>query len=359
MYTKLGITLLGAVLALSGCGKTPEAEISTDPRPVKALAMGERSTLVIRQYPGRVIAGKRVVLAFQVNGPLIEFPVVDGQLVQQKSLLARIDPRDYQNRLNAEKADLNRARRDWERAKQLLASGTIAQAQYDKYLADYEITQARVATAQKALDDTYLYAPFTGLIANTAVENYQNVQAKEPILSLQDVSQVDIEVELPEQDMIIATHSQRRNARGMVLKNAVYLEAAPDRKFTVTIKEYETEADAITQTYTITLTMPSPTDMNILPGMTAVLTVSDKNTDNAKIFVIPVSALATDKNGQQFVWVINPDTMKISKRNVNAGELSKGNVHIHSGLKNGEQIVTAGLPHLTDDMQVRILQDRR
>jgi len=40
------------------------------------------------------------------------------------------------------------------------------------------------------LSDTYLRAPFAGNIAKRYVENFEEVQAKEPIVSLQDVSRV-------------------------------------------------------------------------------------------------------------------------------------------------------------------------
>lgn len=353
------ILLLGALICLTSCGKSREIPEEVAPRPVKTVVMGDVGTLMVRTYPGLVIAGQHVQLAFQVNGPLIEFPVLSGQLVKEGELLARIDPRDYQNKLDADIADLNRTKRDWLRAKSLLSSGTIAQAQYDRFLADYEIAQARVATAKKALQDTYMYAPFSGLVASTFVENFQNVNAKQPILNLTDVSHVDIVVELPEQDMLLATKRERDTARGTVLKNAITFDALPNRKFTVTIKKYETQADPITQTYAITLTMPAADDLNILPGMTASLTLRDTQDSSRGKYVIPVTALATDDQGQSYVWLIDPDTMKISKKPVQAGEMTHNKVHIHGGLKTGDRIVTAGLPHLEAGMSVRILTERR
>ena len=49
-----------------------------------------------RIYYGIVQGSERVNLSFRVSGPLIELNVLEGDSIEKGSLIARIDPRDYE-----------------------------------------------------------------------------------------------------------------------------------------------------------------------------------------------------------------------------------------------------------------------
>ena len=66
-------------------------------RPLKTLVIESPFASMSRKLPGKVKANREVDLAFQVAGPLIELPVKAGDEVAEGALLARIDPRDFQN----------------------------------------------------------------------------------------------------------------------------------------------------------------------------------------------------------------------------------------------------------------------
>jgi RND family efflux transporter MFP subunit len=167
-----------------------------------------------RSFPGRVEATNQVDLAFRVGGPLIEFPVREGQFVRQGQLVARIDPRDFQIRLNAARADFERAEADFRRFSALYEKEAISQAQLDQSRATRDVAAASVDDAEASLSDTDLRAPFSGQIGETFVENFQDVQAKQAILSLIDTSFVDIVVDVPE--ALLAT------VHGRVLPHIVF-----------------------------------------------------------------------------------------------------------------------------------------
>ena len=84
-------------------------------RPLKTTVVGAALAPASRRYPGRVHANEEVNLAFQVAGPLVEFPIKKGARVGKGALLARIDPRDFENNLAANRAAAVKRKLDVER----------------------------------------------------------------------------------------------------------------------------------------------------------------------------------------------------------------------------------------------------
>ena len=82
--------------------------------------------------------------------------------------------------------------------------------------------EAQQKAAQDALDDSSLRAPFSGVIAKKYVDNFQDVRAKQAIVSLQDISSVDILVDVPESLMA----QLRRGGNGSVFAQ---FASSPDK----------------------------------------------------------------------------------------------------------------------------------
>ena len=341
-------------LLVSSCGdKAPPEDKSAVVKPVKTLVLGASSSGTRHSFPGKVKASQQVDLAFEVAGRIIDLPVKKGQAVKKGELLARLDPADFENTLVKRKAQYENTQVNLRRAERLLAGGAVSQAEHDKRKTMFESAEADLKIAEKAVKDTHLKAPFSGLVAKKFVDNYQNVQAKENILSLQDVSHIEIVVNVPEGIMAVAK-------QGNVKQTLAAFEAIPGRSFQVKMKEFGTEADRQTQTFPVTLTMPAPEDVNILPGMTATITAELKTEDSAKTgqFAVPASAVFADEKGNPHVWVIDRDSMTPGKRAVKTGSLTGDNILVLEGLKPGEMIITAGVDFIRENMKVRTLDTR-
>ena len=104
-----GLLIPFIVSFLIGCGEeVVEKEII---RPVKVFKAGDiLGGLSGRSFPGRAQANEEVDLGFEMGGTLIERPVDKGDEVKKGQLLARLDPRDFKNELDAAKAERKRAR---------------------------------------------------------------------------------------------------------------------------------------------------------------------------------------------------------------------------------------------------------
>ena len=355
--------LIGLVLFLAAVAavfllkwKPPPPSEPASVRPVKTMLIESPFSSSARQYPGKVQASRRINLAFQVDGPLIEFPVKNGQDVEQGQLLARLDPADYENEQAAKKAAMDKTETDLEKAKKLRDAGAATFKEVNDAQARFDAAKAKYDIATKAVNDTYMKAPFAGVIADTFVENFQDVRAKESILSLQDVSSVEIVVNVPQQRVIVA-----RAQQGKMSWTATF-DDLPDRRFAVAVKEFATDADPATQTYAVTFAMPAPEDVLILPGMTATVSEQRKDVDESGDagYAVPIDAVPVDGLGVYHVWLLKAGDggrWTVQRSDVKVGQMIQDRIVIVDGVNKGDRIATAGVHLLEQGQTVRLLDD--
>ena len=202
-----------------------------------------------------------------------------------------------------------------------------------------------VATARAALEDAGLRAPFGGIIARRLVENFANVQAKEPIAILQKLDKLTLSFDVPGPD--VAKLAGRRP-----LSVTARLDGLPGREFVAELVEFSTQADAATQTYRGRVAIDLPGSAIILPGMVGNVVATDTGGGKAG-YTVPLSALASEADGTPFVWVIAGAENRVSRRPIRTGEVSGVAVAVLDGLSEGDVVVTAGVSALRDGMSVR------
>jgi RND family efflux transporter MFP subunit len=211
--------------------------------------------------------------------------------------------------------------------------------------------EATVANAKNQLDYTVLKAPFDGVVAARYVDNYQTVQAKQPILRLLDIAQIEVTVQIPEG--LIALVPQVKSV-------LCRFDAFAGREFRGKVTRIGSEASETTRTYPVTVAVEQPEDVQILPGMAATVRHDPEQHGDAhgQQTIVPPSAVFTAEDGQQtYVWVVGEKTGKIARRAVTTGDLTPVGLVITDGLERSEWVVTAGVNSLREDQQVKILQE--
>jgi RND family efflux transporter MFP subunit len=345
----------GLILALLGCGEEPAPE-EPSVRAVKILEMGAGGQQETREYPGQISAAQTANLAFEVPGKIVELPVKEGQAVAAGDVIARLDPRDYEAKRNAGAAREKAARADYDRARALFDKEVISKQQLDTAQRNYEVAKADADTSRKSVEDTLLRAPFAGKIARKLVDDFKNVQAKEPIVTLQDDSHLEIVVNAPESDFARVKPGQtleQRTARSVEAQPVIFVSSLPDRAFPARLKELATTADPITRTYAVTFSFENPTDVSVFPGMTARVRINRAAEGGEDGFWLPTQAVRTDATGEAFVWVIEREGMTAKRTPVTLGVLADDRVRILSGLQAGDWVAVSGVHQLREGVQVR------
>ncbi|MGI9248309.1 MAG: efflux RND transporter periplasmic adaptor subunit [Woeseiaceae bacterium] len=328
-------------------------------RPVRILTISSLQGGETLSYPGEIQGAQNAELAFEVAGRLIELPAEEGIEVTEGQLLARLDPADYQSALDAAQARFNSAKDTFDRYSEVFERGAISRQDFDNARRQIEVQRADLTSAKKAVSDTELRAPFAGRIGRTYVDNFNNVQAKQPILVMQDLTQLEIVVNIPEQDWLRAKPGLTLTQRNERAKLEVSLSTLPDRSFPAALTEIAASADPVTRTFAAQALFDPPGDVSILPGMSATLTAripSDVD-DLASSIQIPANAIIGGDDGGSYVWKVDSSTMSVSLSPVTVGQLSGSEVDIVEGLAMGDRIAVSGVQHLADGMKIRELTD--
>ncbi len=359
------IPLTGVVLVcacLAACGVEQPEETGPVTRPVKIFVVERNAQDAVRTFPGRVGAAQTAELAFRVSGQLQEILVREGDVVKAGQVLARLDPTDFKIVLEDRQASFDNARSNFERAKELVADGNISRMDFDRMEAAFRTASAALSQAEKDLEYTVLRSPFIGRIAERKVENFEEVLAKEPIFTLQNTEQLEVSIDLPESVVRTVSGDAKRGEEVSLdsleeganqTRAYASFEGRAGEAFPLTPKEIVTKADKQTQTFKATFTMDSPEDFTVLPGMTATVTLDlSKLMASEKAKWVPVRAVQADSGLKPRVWVLDPETMTVSSREVTIGRMSGDRIRVTAGLSGGEEIVAVGAPYLAEGMRV-------
>ncbi len=340
---------LGFIVA--GCGEEA-VEQTVVVRPVKMIEIGDFGNGSTRELPGTIRAAQNADMSFEVGGSITDFLVVEGEDVVRGAELARLDPSNYQADFDQADAAFRKAEADLARSERIFQqdAGAISTTKIESDRKALEVAEAALRKAEKALQDTVLRAPFDGVVARRLVEDFQNVQPKEPILVLQDLSFLEIEVAVPERDVAQADQNRNPEETTQQIRPRVQVSSLPGLEFPARLVEFSTTADAATRTFQARLTFDTPEDQNILPGMTARVIY---NALSEGAVTLPSHATFSDSSGDPRVWIADPATMQVSSRAVSLGNLSSGDVEILSGLNAGDLVVVSGVSQLREGMEVR------
>jgi RND family efflux transporter MFP subunit len=156
---------------------------------------------------------RRSTLMPKVGGWVVKVHVAEGDVVKRGAALVTIDPAQYkltmrqaEAGLEAARVGLDAAKLEYDRHKALLADKAVPQGQFDMVEARYkgalvQLKAAEVARdmAAKALRDTTVYAPYTGVIIKKHVAEGDNAAAMPPtpLVTMEETETLDLRVQVP------------------------------------------------------------------------------------------------------------------------------------------------------------------
>ena len=371
--TMLKLVANAACLALVACAEPPPETVVASARPVKTLEVTSPELGGMRQFPGRVDAERRVELAFRVDGRLRELPVKEAEEVAEGQVIARLDTTDFEVGLQNAEANLDKAKAGLTAAQaslnrqlkiQKADPGAISKSAIDKAReardsarANIKALEAAVADASNRLERATLTAPFSGYIARRYVQNFEEVVAKQPVVALRDLSQLEVKFGMPEGVVQHLTDAKiGESDPDKDLPVTATFDAAPERQYRLRYREFSATADPVTKTFQLTYVMPRPDDIEVLPGMTTNVTVDMRKVFGGReIYLVPVTAVIADSKLNPRVWVVDESSMTVTARQVEVGKMQGSQIEVLSGIQPGEQVVVAGTGYLAEGMKVRAL----
>lgn len=343
-----GFAAVGAALMLlAACSHKPP------PAPPPAIVLAapvhhEASDSDGLRYPVEAAARYTTTMSFRVAGKLIERRVRLGDVVRRGQVVAQLDPIDAQRQAASAQASLDAAEHRLRYAKQqldrdraqaaqnLIAANQLEQTEdaYAAAAAAREQASAQNTVARNALEYNTLLADHDGYITSENADTGQVVTAGQVIYGLAWSGDVDVVMDTAAADL-------GRVKIGQVA--SVSFTALPGRHFEARVREMSPAADPQSRTYRVKLTLLAPAEA-VHFGMTgdAVLAPAVGDAAHAQVFRVPATALF-HQGKDPAVWVIQGNESVLELRRVVVSSYGERAVTLSDGLKDGEQIVLAGV----------------
>lgn len=313
-------------------------------RVAKLMTVGGETGGVTRQFFGQVVARQTVDLAFQVAGQIVKFPADEGAEIKQGSLIAQLDLEPFELQLQQAQLQADQAERTLDRLKQLTLSAS--EASREDAQTSFSLAKVAVRNAEVALENATLLAPFDALIASRNVANFATISAGTPVARLHDMSELRIEIDVPEVLF-------QRAGDGSDLELSARFPVG-EKTYPLEVREFNAEASTVGQTYRLTLGMDRPPNLVALPGST--VTVLATIGANQPQLLLPSTAVRIANDGTTSVLLFTPadNGAGVLEEVVIEIEATRdGQFKVVSGLAPGSEIVRIGAQALADGQMVR------
>jgi RND family efflux transporter MFP subunit len=291
----------------------------------------------------------------KVAGEVLELRVREGETVKAGQVLARIDPAEYQARLDERLATLAANRATWENNErtrknneELLRKNFISQQAYDNTLANSTVAQAQVkaaeanvALAQKSVDDAVVRAPWAGLVAERSAQVGDKASVDMKLITLVDLSRMEIEAGVPAGDIPNVLVGQ---------EVAFRVEGFGERAFNGRIARIAPQAATGSRSIMVYIDLPN-TDGALKGGMFAkgLLTLSRSES----VVAVPITALREER-GETVVYAVVDGRLERVAVKVGARNEEQAWAEVAGAIKTGTQVIRTNLGTLAPGVRVRV-----
>tara|TARA_Y100001949_G_scaffold57419_1_gene48286 strand:- start:665 stop:1849 length:1185 start_codon:yes stop_codon:yes gene_type:complete len=309
---------------------------------------------------GTIDACRRSKMSPAMGGQIASLQVKEGDLVQKDQVLIELWNKESKARLKESKARVqaaersaqqvcilsDRAQREAKRKTELLQRGLASEevtetavsnaesqsAACDAALTQVEVYQASVEVIEASLERTMLIAPFDGVVAEIEGELGEYVTpspvgvATKPTVDLIDSSCIYISAPIDEIDA-------PEVVSGMTAR--ISMDAFGNQEFPATVRRvapYVLDLEKQARTVEIEAIFDNP-NQTLLPGYSADIEVIIDRVEN--VLSIPTQLIMRDN----YVYVIDPETMTLTKEQIEIGIGNWQYTEVTNGLSKDDQVV--------------------
>ena len=328
---------------------------------------------------GYVVAQRKAAVASKATGRLEWLGVREGSSVREGEILARLENKDVtaalqqaqanislaQANLQQGEAELRDAQRALDRSGDLLQKNFVSAAAHDSvvaraekaraaiagYKASIAVAQANARSAQVALDQTLIRAPFDGIVltknANvgdmiTPLSSASGAQGA--VVTMADMRTLEVEADVSEASVGKVRIDQPCE---------IQLDALPGERFRGVITRTVPTVDRAKATVNVKVRFVD-TDARILPEMSAKVAFLSKETpesERAPRTVIAPAAIA-ERDGRRVVYVVRDG--RVVETPVETGASYGEVLEVKQGVKPGDKVVLKPVPRLRDGAAVAV-----
>ena len=297
---------------------------------------------------GTVTAVQGVTVSADSPGIVERISFSSGGTVRAGQVLVKLDTRQEEAQLAAAVAQRDLAKLNLDRMRGLRESGVIAQADYDRAVAEATQGEARVGEIRATIERKTIRAPFSGILGLRQVNLGQYLAPGAPVVSLQSLRPIYVNFAVPQREV---GHLRVGAAVDLTVEGQAGVR--PTGKVTAV----DSIVDPSTRNVQVQATFANA-DGRLRPGMFAETRILLG--DSTPVVALPASAISYAPYGDS-VFIVEdvkgPDGKPyrgVRQQFVKLGGTRGDLVAVVSGVQPGEEVVTSGVFKLRNGAAVRI-----
>lgn len=301
---------------------------------------------------------EKIVVNAKISQPVTDVKVVIGSRVRKGLELVLFDRRIVEAVLREAKENLEKARvnldynrLNYQRYSNLYKQNLIAKADLEKaeeVMRDSEwafaSAKSQVERAELDLDYSIVKSPVDGIVLDRLINPGEISKIDTPMLAIGITKNIYLAAHVPE-EKISYTHLKQE---AEVMLNSFFGEV-----FRGEITKIDPTTDPKTRTFLAFIKIPN-NNMRLTPGLTGFARIKNYRTSLA----VPSASVVNPVGEAATVFTIGPNSTAHIRR-VKTGVSAGGFTEITGGVKEGEQVITAGIQYLKDGDSIEILGDRQ
>jgi len=282
---------------------------------------------------------KEISISSEAQGKIVLINAETSDDVKKGQVLAATDNEIFASQLSLAKFNLEKAEKDLKRFEQLSQGDAATIQQYEAMKQVFVNAQFAYTSAKVQNDNSFIKAPFNGIITRRYIENGTYISPGTPVFDIVEINIVKLTAKLTGEEV-----EKVREGQKVKLNVAAY----PGINYEGRVKNIVVKAD-LSKRYDVEVVVFNHNDNLIKPGMYGTVLFADDSRD--RVLVIPRRAIANS--------IINPEIFLVKGDSVitkiiTAASLDDKYVVIKSGLKEGDVIVTSGQINLVNGSKIRI-----
>lgn len=311
-----------------------------------------KPTLLASYVPltGSVRAVDSATVKAKVAGELRSLSVREGVAVNKGDIIGQIDTTDYELRIQERQAQLRQAeaqlltaQRNADANQQLVARGFISEnssantvSALDAAKAARDTVRFQLDQALKALGDTRLIAPISGMVAERHALPGEKLSPDNKVLSIVSTEKLEAELAVPAQDLVGIQIGQRLD---------LHVEGV-DTAQAAKVLRINPATSGSSRNVMVYLQLEGPTSkLRIGAFVQGLLPLQSKG----QVLAVPLNAVR-DQGGRQAVWVVRQGKLEeqlvrtgIRDDRAKAPNGALGMIQILEGLNEGDTVVATAL----------------
>jgi membrane fusion protein (multidrug efflux system) len=287
---------------------------------------------------GSILAQDEVQMQPEVSGRVTYLNIKEGSIVPKGTLLMKINDADLQAQVFKLKAQQKITQNNLIRITELLKINGVSQSEYDVAENAVNNLNADIQLLNVQIAKTELRAPFTGKLGLRNISLGAYVSPNTVVVSLQNTSQLKIDVSVPEKyaGIIQVGDMMQCNVAGI------------DNAFGAKVIAIEPNIDEMTRNLKIRALILNP-NSKLVPGAYVKVKLKLKETPDA--IMIPSNAVIPD---DKVTRIVITDSSKAKFADIEIGIRTPSEVQVLSGIKAGDTVLTTGLLQVKQGMSVKI-----